>query len=198
MTTEGTIVRRRRSHEETSCALVEAAAALFAEHPFEQVSVRQIAKRAGVNPALIYRYFGNKEGLLREALHHYENQTADAIPSAERYVDPVPLVRMVLENKQTVAALARAALDGSLPEMPVENRAVKALVARMEYRQAAEGGTGRYDPRVILFFLSCAVQGYALLGPYSKRQMGLEGMSDEELEHEFIELVSLMSDLIGQ
>jgi AcrR family transcriptional regulator len=35
---------------------------------YEQVGVREIAGRAGVDPALVNRYFGSKEGLFAEAV----------------------------------------------------------------------------------------------------------------------------------
>ena len=35
---------------------------------YEQVGVREIAARAGVDPALVNRYFGSKEGLFAEAV----------------------------------------------------------------------------------------------------------------------------------
>jgi len=46
--------------------LISSAEALFAERGFDGVSVRDIAKMAGVNSALIRYYFKGKEGLLSE------------------------------------------------------------------------------------------------------------------------------------
>ncbi|MCF2525826.1 TetR/AcrR family transcriptional regulator [Yinghuangia soli] len=54
---------RPRCAEATSAALLDAAAARFARDGYEATSVRDIAADAGVNPALIYRYFGSKEKL---------------------------------------------------------------------------------------------------------------------------------------
>jgi len=44
-------------------ALLDAAAELFDERGFERATTREIGERAGVDPALIARYFDSKEGL---------------------------------------------------------------------------------------------------------------------------------------
>ncbi|MFP5070397.1 TetR family transcriptional regulator [Pseudonocardia nantongensis] len=44
-------------------ALLTAAAELFAEQGYDRTTVRAIADRAGVNQALLFRYFGNKEAV---------------------------------------------------------------------------------------------------------------------------------------
>ena len=51
--------RRRR----TEAAILEAARELFAEAGFEKATIRAVAARAGVDPALVMQYYGNKEGL---------------------------------------------------------------------------------------------------------------------------------------
>ncbi|MGW0767602.1 TetR family transcriptional regulator [Streptomyces sp. NPDC002676] len=48
--------------------LLTAAGALFAERGYERTTIRDIGERAGVDPALIARYFGGKSGLYIAAL----------------------------------------------------------------------------------------------------------------------------------
>jgi AcrR family transcriptional regulator len=52
---------RRRRHD--ARALLDAADALFHERGYDAATVRDIGERAGVDAALIARYFGSKEGL---------------------------------------------------------------------------------------------------------------------------------------
>ncbi|GLB50908.1 TetR/AcrR family transcriptional regulator [Neptunitalea lumnitzerae] len=52
--------------------ILEIAEKLFAEHGFDATSVRQIAKEADINIAMISYYFGSKEKLL-ETLLEYRN-----------------------------------------------------------------------------------------------------------------------------
>ncbi|NCF47939.1 MAG: TetR family transcriptional regulator [Bacteroidetes bacterium] len=52
----------------TSAAILEAARCQFTETSFDGTGLRAIADRAGVNVALISRYFGSKEGLFLAAV----------------------------------------------------------------------------------------------------------------------------------
>lgn len=52
----------------TRAALLAAARALFSEAGYEHVGVRAIAARAGVNAALVNRYYGSKRGLFEAAV----------------------------------------------------------------------------------------------------------------------------------
>ena len=47
--------------------ILDAARAEFAEHGWAGTAIRAVARTAGVDPALIYHYFGSKEGLLDAA-----------------------------------------------------------------------------------------------------------------------------------
>src|SRR5579863_8830261 len=59
----------RPGHEGTRDAILQAARASFAEDGYERVSLRGIARRAGVDPALVHHYFGGKPALFVEVLH---------------------------------------------------------------------------------------------------------------------------------
>ncbi|AUI56894.1 TetR/AcrR family transcriptional regulator [Amycolatopsis sp. BJA-103] len=59
---------RKRDAAATKAALLDAAAALFAERGFDRTTVRDIAKLAGANQALLFRYFGSKDALFEEVL----------------------------------------------------------------------------------------------------------------------------------
>lgn len=54
---------RRRDSAATRAALLDAATELFAERGFGRTTVRDIAAHAGVNQALLFRYFGSKDAL---------------------------------------------------------------------------------------------------------------------------------------
>ncbi|GAA2648415.1 TetR/AcrR family transcriptional regulator [Paractinoplanes durhamensis] len=61
---------RRRDADATRRRLLEAARRRFAEDGYAATTVRDIAEDAGVNVALINRYFANKEGLFEACLRH--------------------------------------------------------------------------------------------------------------------------------
>ena len=57
-----------RDAQATRERLIGAARKAFSQNGFERTTVREIAGEAGVNPALINRYFGGKEQLFAEAV----------------------------------------------------------------------------------------------------------------------------------
>ncbi|MEE2676964.1 MAG: TetR family transcriptional regulator [Myxococcota bacterium] len=58
-------------------ALLKAAQDLMAEKGLPRVTVREVADRAGVQPALVNYYFGGKEGLLRAVVAHVASRTLE-------------------------------------------------------------------------------------------------------------------------
>jgi AcrR family transcriptional regulator len=59
---------RSRDAAATRRAIVDAATIRFGQESYDRVGLREIALDAGVDAALIVRYFGSKEGLLKECL----------------------------------------------------------------------------------------------------------------------------------
>ncbi len=59
---------RIRDAVRTRAAILSAAQAAFATRGYAQAGVREIAAAASVDPALVRRYFGSKEGLFEAAL----------------------------------------------------------------------------------------------------------------------------------
>lgn len=57
-----------KKSEMTRDAILESARQAFLAHGYDQVGVREIGAEAGVNCALVNRYFGSKLGLFREVL----------------------------------------------------------------------------------------------------------------------------------
>jgi AcrR family transcriptional regulator len=60
--------RRPAGGSDTREEILTAGGELFAEIGFERTTMRMVAARADVDPALIHHYFGNKDGLLAAAL----------------------------------------------------------------------------------------------------------------------------------
>jgi len=85
-----------------------AATGLFAKHGFEETTLRQIAARAGVSPALLYRYFPSKRAVvlaLYDELSHDFERAAGGLPAGkwrERFLFAVRASLAVLEPHRDV------------------------------------------------------------------------------------------------
>jgi len=73
---------RRAGPPRTRQAIIDAARAAFAEHGYDAVSLRSIARAAGVDPALVHHFFESKSALFAAAM---------SLP-----VDPEPFVAALL------------------------------------------------------------------------------------------------------
>ena len=87
-------------------ALIDAARQSFAQHAFTQVSTKQIAALAGVNPAMIHYHFQDKAGLLEAA---FREAVAPVIEEITRLLSadaghPLPLRRFLEIYMRTLAA----------------------------------------------------------------------------------------------
>lgn len=185
--------RPRRSREEVSRALIDAAAELLAERPSGHVSVRDIAARADVNPTLVHRYFGSKRDLMHAAIATAQERLAASVEAMPDVIDGAALVfHTVLQEKEFIAALARASLDGVLDELPSGNPGFAALTRRFAEELERRGSAGRHDVRVLTACISSAVMGYALFGDFIRRGTGLD---DEPAERVEAQIVAALQDL---
>ena len=81
-------VRRDERRRRTEAAILDAARQLFAEAGFERATIRAVAARAGIDPALVMQYYGSKEGLFAAAAkwsHEHESvltASREDVPSA--------------------------------------------------------------------------------------------------------------------
>ncbi|MET1412193.1 TetR/AcrR family transcriptional regulator [Roseibium sp. HPY-6] len=66
--------RRTRDPETKRAALLDAALHLFTEEGYENVSIADIAKRAGIAVGTVYRFYDNKITLLRAMLESLEDE----------------------------------------------------------------------------------------------------------------------------
>lgn len=56
-----------RRSDATKAAILAAAREQFASHGYEGATIRAVASAAAIDPAMVMRYFGNKEGLFAAA-----------------------------------------------------------------------------------------------------------------------------------
>jgi AcrR family transcriptional regulator len=102
--------RRRHDAPASRQALLDAATRLFDERGYDATTIRDIGEEASVDPALIARYFGSKEGLYLAAL----SQPGRApLPS-----DPVQALEAILTRSEArgIGPLPLAMVDPMLTD----------------------------------------------------------------------------------
>ena len=125
---------RRPGSKDTRGRILAAAREAFAERGYEGASIRDIAARAGVDPALVHHYFGAKQRLF--------------LAASEFPVDPAELVpRMLAGPRETMGERVVASIVG-LWDLPatrplltgiIRSAATDPVAADMARRLLAEG-----------------------------------------------------------
>lgn len=171
-----TATRRAQRSAATRQAILAAAEKVFAESGLAGARTDAITANAGVNKALLYYYFGSKEGLYQAVLEdHFRefNRQALALLSAEGSAREI-LMRYVslhfdfISARHQYAALFHQMMTagGHLPERLVRkyfkprSDAFAALLERGmragEFRSADRFHTAVSIIAVIVFYFSCA------------------------------------------
>jgi AcrR family transcriptional regulator len=108
-------------------AIIEAAKRVFALKPFNKVSIRDIAREAGISHASIYRYFPDQQSLFVEAFLHGAQKITmilDDIITNSR-INTMEMVAeayltYLINNDQYFRMMTHFMLDGSLSEEMVD------------------------------------------------------------------------------
>ena len=128
--------------------LIAAAAEEAEERPYAEISVRTIAKRAGVAPATAYTYFSGKDHLLAEVLLQRTQVSPGLVDLAQSLPDRVAETARTMGfgamGASAVAVCTTALLGDGLDVKHVRSR----LGAEITRRLAAALGAG-VDPAVL-------------------------------------------------
>jgi AcrR family transcriptional regulator len=116
---------RRPGSPDTRAAILDAARSMFASGGFSATSVRAVAAKAGVDPALVHHYFGTKDDLFVAALQlpfDFREVLAPVIAqgpdgAAERLLPVFLAVWDDPELQTPLLALARSLTDPSSKEL---------------------------------------------------------------------------------
>jgi AcrR family transcriptional regulator len=121
-------------------AILAAAEGEFAARGYEGATIRGIARRAGVDPALVYHYFGSKERLFSEVIRIPLSPPEFALRILDGEVETIGerLVRSVLElwkaNPASLAGLLRSTT--SHEEAPRPREVLEAITTALQVPQS--------------------------------------------------------------
>jgi len=84
---------RERKKERTRQLIAGTAARLFAEHGYEQVAIRDVAREAEVAEATVYNYFATKEHLVTDRDQQIQDRLCELVRSRPTGVTPPAAIR---------------------------------------------------------------------------------------------------------
>lgn len=145
-------------------ALVTAAVELFALRGPESVSVRDVARRAGVNQGLIYRHFGSKQALLAAAFEQGSSGLFPAALAAEGF-DIDTVVHQLHHGSPAPRLIARILVDDvDIAEVRKQFPILRRLLGA--YERVPTGGRGGdlSDPRIAVASVTCMAMGSVIYG----------------------------------
>lgn len=96
--------------------ILDTAEELFTEHGFAATSIRHIAETAGVNPALVHYYFGNKKSLLQSVMERTLAPLVQAVAAMKKSPQVSPesiadlLISTIAEHPNVPRLLTREVL----------------------------------------------------------------------------------------
>ena len=129
---------RQTKRERTLAALIEHALDLFEEQGYEQTTVAQIARAAGVTEMTFFRYFPAKENVLLD--DPYDPVLTAAIADQPRELPP--FIRAVRGIRRAWRALPE-------PETPVIRRRVRIAARTPALRGAVWRSTGNTERAIV-------------------------------------------------
>lgn len=164
----------------TRQVILAAARDLFATRGVHNVSVRQIAAAAGVNHALVHRYFGTKSDMVAEIL---ENEARAMSSMARSEADTVTSLAalgeiftyVLTEGRTSLLLMLRAEIDGLAPERLLGGSPLRPLALLARWLDEQGAATEGADPRVVAMVLGAALVGLAAAQPMLTAGVGLEG-----------------------
>lgn len=125
--------RKRRSSEDLTSRIVEAAANEFKRVGYDGATTAAIARNADVTEAQLFRYFGSKANLFREAIFKPLDEQLEAFTAT--HLSPAVGTSLFRENAALYIDELRKFLGHNVDEMT-------SLVAVQTYEREATDGVG--------------------------------------------------------
>lgn len=168
-------------------AVIDAAQELYVGRSPDEVSVRELAEKAGVSHALVHHYFGPKRELLRAVLERNTEEIyagIDWTASAEDVA--VQTFESELEHPDYVRAILRDSIDGLQPELlqrgyPTVDGLIKLILERPA---DSPSELPACDPRVVAAVVVAFNVGWIATEGWVLRSTGLEGRDPDEVKAE--------------
>lgn len=154
-------------------ALLRSAIELVAERGPASVAVRDIARQAGINQALIYRHFGSKDALLAEALERGVSGLFPAALAADGF-DFDAMSWLLHHASPGPRLIARTLVDDvDITTVRRQYPVLRRLLDAYDPVPTGAGPGDLSDPRVAVTATAAMALGSAIWGDHLRRALGL-------------------------
>jgi AcrR family transcriptional regulator len=208
MTSDETTPRvdgREERGDRTARALVLAARQAFAERGFAGASVRDIARAANANPALIRYHFGSKEGLyqrvIQEAMEDLRERLVGALQREGTLLERLnrvieAQVDHLTEARDFPRLVQRALLDNDEGALTIARKYLRPMLDTVRPLIAAAGETplGSLNDIIMSFF--GAVMGPFIYAPMLSEVFGEDTLSPEAIARRKEHLHNLLATIV--
>ncbi len=199
---EARVARKRPGRSTNSERILDSAQELFAKHGPAAVTVRQVAEKAGVTHALVHKYFGSKDDLIKAVVDRVDVQrAATAMASASLRDVYQELLPRVMAQRDHSMMLVRSAMEGTEYVSLAERiRTTSAMVA-LARKTAASGAQpspppSDIDPRVLVCAISAMILGWASVEDWVWPTAGIDPAEKDDVYRQLQEIVGYLADLI--
>jgi TetR/AcrR family transcriptional regulator, repressor for neighboring sulfatase len=173
--------------DEVVAAILEAAADLFAERGPAATSIREVAKRAGVNHGLIHRHFGSKEQLVGAVLDYLGQHLAELLAS------DTARTRLDAAIDRQSKVVARTTLDGyPIDELQTRFPNMTQQVERLRHQHPTERSA-----RLAAAHATALQLSWRLFGGFLRASAGLGDLTDDEVAQSLTEATSRLVSPAG-
>jgi len=169
-----------RRREAARSAILEATSNVIAERGIDGFTISEVAQRAGINRALIYHYFGDRENLVARAIEHTMSQYDPAQPEAS--AEGVERsVRMLIEHPEIARLFFQMLLHGR-PLSGLTERMIDSIEAWERFKRE-RAPNAPLDPTFVVIIIELAQFSWSFARHEFAR---LLGVSLEEADKRFI------------
>lgn len=157
--------------------VLDGARSAFLDFGIRRTSMNEIARRSGVSPATLYRWYGSKDELVaavairetREFLARLEDQIDREAPAEEQLAEVTVLVAHRLRDQPLLRRLIETEPGSILPRLtvdagPIIDAGAAYLTTHIE-RLMDAGQIERFDPRPLAELLARATHSMLLTPP---------------------------------
>ena len=198
------MAKTRESSEVVKSRILDVAGRLFAQHGVNGVSIRKIAEEAGINHALIFRYFGSKDGLVTEILRRdlsslktmfsvIPEQTSDALTNLRGL-----LLNFLNRNQDLVKLIVRSELDGLSPEVYIDQSSERLATILAKWIESLQTDKNRPDAKIVSIVVIGTLISMVSVAPWLITSVGFPPDNFDKRTEDVIDvLIWMITQAIG-